>query len=50
MRIFGEKVGLAFQIKDDLFDYTQNPIIGKPTGLDIREKNDSSFNIHLKQG
>ena len=38
MRIFGEKVGLAFQIKDDLFDYTQNPIIGKPTGLDIREK------------
>ena len=50
MRIFGEKVGLAFQIKDDLFDYTQNPLIGKPTGLDIREKNDSSFNIHLKQG
>ena len=38
MRIFGEKVGLAFQIKDDLFDYTQNPLIGKPTGLDIREK------------
>ena len=38
MRTFGEKVGLAFQIKDDLFDYTQNPLIGKPTGLDIREK------------
>jgi octaprenyl-diphosphate synthase len=38
MRIFGEKVGIAFQIKDDLFDYTRNPIIGKPTGMDIREK------------
>ena len=38
MKIFGEKIGIAFQIKDDLFDYTQNPLIGKPTGLDIREK------------
>lgn len=37
MRLFGEKVGIAFQIKDDLFDYgTAN--IGKPTGIDIREK------------
>ena len=38
MKKFGEKVGIAFQIKDDLFDYTQSPLIGKPTGLDIREK------------
>ena len=38
MKIFGEKVGIAFQIKDDLFDYTQSPLIGKPTGLDIRDK------------
>ena len=38
MKRFGEKVGIAFQIKDDLFDYTQSPLIGKPTGLDIREK------------
>jgi octaprenyl-diphosphate synthase len=38
MRLFGENAGIAFQIKDDLFDYTQSPIIGKPTGLDIREK------------
>ena len=38
MRNFGEKVGIAFQIKDDLFDYTQNPLIGKPTGIDIRER------------
>ncbi|UYQ93466.1 polyprenyl synthetase family protein [Chitinophaga horti] len=37
MHQFGEKVGVAFQIKDDLFDYgTAN--IGKPTGIDIREK------------
>ena len=38
MRLFGEKAGIAFQIKDDLFDYIQNPLIGKPTGIDIREK------------
>ena len=37
MRLFGEKVGIAFQIKDDLFDYAaQN--VGKPTGNDIKEK------------
>lgn len=36
-RIFGEKVGIAFQIKDDLFDYGQDNI-GKPTGIDIKEK------------
>jgi len=37
MKAFGEKVGMAFQIKDDLFDYTSNNI-GKPTGNDIKEK------------
>ena len=37
MRLFGEKVGIAFQIKDDLFDYG-NADIGKPTGNDIKEK------------
>ncbi len=37
MRLFGEKVGIAFQIKDDLFDYVADKI-GKPTGIDIREK------------
>lgn len=37
MKLFGEKIGIAFQIKDDLFDYgSQN--IGKPTGNDIKEK------------
>ena len=36
--LFGEKVGIAFQIKDDLFDYTQSSFIGKPTRIDIREQ------------
>ena len=35
---FGEKVGLAFQIKDDLLDLGDGTRIGKPTGQDIREK------------
>ena len=34
---FGEDIGIAFQIKDDLFDYGETKI-GKPTGIDIREK------------
>ena len=38
MRVFGEKTGIAFQIKDDLFDYNANGKIGKPTGIDIKEK------------
>ncbi len=37
MRLFGEHTGIAFQIKDDLFDYGDNNV-GKPTGLDIKEK------------
>lgn len=37
MREFGEKVGMAFQIKDDLFDYGADEI-GKPVGIDIKEK------------
>jgi len=37
MKAFGEKVGIAFQIKDDLFDYAFQDI-GKPTGNDIKEK------------
>lgn len=37
MKNFGEKVGVAFQIKDDLFDYGKDDI-GKPTGNDIKEK------------
>jgi len=36
-RSFGEYAGMAFQIKDDLFDYTEGAI-GKPTGIDIKEQ------------
>ena len=38
MRDFGEAIGIAFQIKDDIFDYGEPGKIGKPTGLDIRER------------
>ena len=37
MRKFGQYIGIAFQIKDDLFDYTEDKI-GKPTGIDIKEQ------------
>lgn len=37
MRRFGELIGMAFQIKDDLFDYGSKSI-GKPTGIDIKEQ------------
>lgn len=37
MRLFGEYIGMAFQIKDDLFDYSEAKI-GKPTGIDIKEQ------------
>ena len=38
MRLFGEYAGMAFQIKDDLFDYESNINIGKPKGIDIKDK------------
>ncbi|MCP9610580.1 polyprenyl synthetase family protein [Coprobacter tertius] len=37
LELFGEKLGLCFQIKDDIFDYFDNNEVGKPTGNDIRE-------------
>lgn len=37
MKLFGERIGIAFQIKDDLFDYGEEKI-GKPTGIDIKEQ------------
>ena len=37
MRLFGEKIGIAFQIKDDLFDFGTDDV-GKPLGIDIQEK------------
>lgn len=38
MRQFGETVGIAFQLKDDLFDYQATDITGKPVGIDIKEQ------------
>ncbi|NCD68234.1 polyprenyl synthetase family protein [Mucilaginibacter agri] len=37
MRLFGEKTGIAFQIKDDMFDFGTDDV-GKPLGIDIKEK------------
>jgi octaprenyl-diphosphate synthase len=37
MRVFGEKIGIAFQIKDDMFDFGTDDV-GKPLGIDIKEK------------
>jgi octaprenyl-diphosphate synthase len=47
MRLFGEYVGMAFQIKDDLLDYKNNGSIGKPTGNDIKEKKLTLPIIHV---
>ena len=39
MKTFGENIGMVFQIRDDLLDYTgRKSITGKPTGLDLKEK------------
>jgi octaprenyl-diphosphate synthase len=48
MRKFGEYIGIAFQIKDDLFDYGEDDI-GKPTGIDIKEKKMTLPLIHVLQ-
>ena len=46
MRKFGELIGMAFQIKDDLFDYGEEKI-GKPTGIDIKEQKMTLPLIHV---
>ncbi len=38
MRLFGEYVGIAFQIKDDLFDFDKSNLSGKPSGIDLKEQ------------
>ena len=48
MHAFGEKAGIAFQIKDDLFDYgSDGKKIGKPTGIDIKERKMTLPLIHV---
>jgi octaprenyl-diphosphate synthase len=49
MKLFGENVGIAFQIKDDMFDYEQTNLIGKPVGNDIQEKKMTLPLIHVLQ-
>lgn len=46
---FGELTGIAFQIKDDLFDYNKNAETGKPSGIDLREKKLTLPIIYLLQ-
>lgn len=48
MEEFGMCLGLAFQIKDDLFDYEPNGLSGKPSGNDIKEKKMTLPLIHVK--
>jgi len=47
LRLFGEYIGIAFQIKDDLLDYQNNGKIGKPSGNDIKEKKLTLPIIHV---
>lgn len=48
LRSFGEKIGIAFQIRDDLFDYGDADV-GKPLGIDIKEKKMTLPLIHALQ-
>lgn len=47
MRLFGEKTGMAFQIKDDLFDYEKTNHTGKPSGSDLKDKKMTLPLIHM---
>lgn len=47
MWTFGEKVGIAYQIRDDLFDYGEGGSIGKPKGIDIKERKMTLPLIHV---
>jgi octaprenyl-diphosphate synthase len=47
MKLFGEYLGIAFQIKDDIMDYQPKAFIGKPTGNDIKEKKMTLPLIHV---
>jgi octaprenyl-diphosphate synthase len=49
MMKFGTYTGMAFQIKDDLFDYLSSNVIGKPVGIDIKEQKMTLPLIHTLQ-
>jgi octaprenyl-diphosphate synthase len=44
---FGNSLGIAFQIKDDLFDYEKSNMTGKPNGIDLKEKKLTLPVIHM---
>ena len=47
MQLFGEDLGMAFQIRDDLLDYEKTNLAGKPTGNDLKEKKITLPLIHI---
>jgi len=47
LKLFGEYLGIAFQIKDDLFDYEKSNKTGKPNGIDIKEQKMTLPLIHM---
>lgn len=47
MKEFGQNLGIAFQIRDDIFDFENSGFIGKPTGNDIKEKKMTLPLIHV---
>lgn len=47
MQLFGEYLGMAFQIRDDLLDYEKTNLAGKPTGNDLKEKKITLPLIHI---
>ncbi len=47
MHLAGENTGIAFQIKDDLFDFGSSSLVGKPSGTDIKEKKMTLPLIHF---
>lgn len=47
LKLFGQQVGIAFQIKDDLFDYESSNHTGKPNGIDIKEQKMTLPLIHM---
>jgi octaprenyl-diphosphate synthase len=49
MKLFGETLGMAFQIRDDVLDYEANGLTGKPAGNDIKEKKITLPLIHVLQ-
>ena len=49
MRSFGEEMGIAFQIKDDLLDFAPSTVTGKPSGGDVKERKMTLPLIHTLQ-